>query len=88
MTTVWIYVDTSHEFDHINDVKVFASKAAAQAWFDKNDPQGVAFEYEVMESAERLDILRTPRGLKTRPLLCPSLTQRGPLVWLRPFRRG
>ena len=55
MTTVWVYIDTSHEFDHINDVKVFASKAAAQAWFDKNDREGDAFEYEVMELPQEPD---------------------------------
>jgi len=26
----------------------FASQEAAQAWFDKHDPEGVAFAYEVI----------------------------------------
>jgi len=26
---------------------VFANQDAAQAWFEENDPEGVAFEYEV-----------------------------------------
>ena len=29
--------------------KVFANKDAAEAWFAKNDPEGVAFEYDVLE---------------------------------------
>lgn len=38
--TVWIY-------DQGEDLKVFATKQAAQDWFEKNDPEGVAFEYPV-----------------------------------------
>ena len=30
-------------------VKVFASTDAAETWFEENDPEGVAFEYEVLE---------------------------------------
>ena len=29
--------------------KVFANQDAAEAWFAENDPEGVAFEYEVIE---------------------------------------
>jgi hypothetical protein len=32
--------------DHL---KVFANVDAAETWFEGNDPEGVAFEYEVME---------------------------------------
>jgi hypothetical protein len=39
--TVWIY-----EVGRVN-MKVFATAEAAQAWFDENDPEGVAFEYPV-----------------------------------------
>jgi hypothetical protein len=38
--TVWIY-------DQGEDLKVFATKEAAERWIEKNDPEGVAFEYEV-----------------------------------------
>jgi hypothetical protein len=31
--------------DHL---KVFANADAAAIWFEENDPEGVAFEYEVM----------------------------------------
>jgi len=39
--TVWIY-------DQGEDLKVFATEEIAQAWIDENDPDGVAFEYEVI----------------------------------------
>jgi hypothetical protein len=28
---------------------VFANQDAAETWFEENDPEGVAFEYEVLE---------------------------------------
>jgi hypothetical protein len=28
---------------------VFANVDAAEKWFEENDPEGVAFEYEVLE---------------------------------------
>lgn len=31
-----------------SDDLVFASQEAAQVWFDKHDPEGVAFAYEVL----------------------------------------
>jgi len=40
--TVWIY-------DQGKELKVFATAEAAQAWFDENDPEDVAFEYPVIE---------------------------------------
>jgi hypothetical protein len=42
--TVWIY-------KRGDEIKVFTTAEAAQAWFDKNDPEGVAFEYPVEELA-------------------------------------
>jgi hypothetical protein len=44
---VWIYVDTSKQVGHREHLKVFANQEAALAWFELNDPEGVAFEYEV-----------------------------------------
>ena len=49
ITTVWIYVDTSKEVGDIDHLKVFATSELADEWFKENDPEGVAFEYEVME---------------------------------------
>ena len=48
--TVWIYVDTSKQVGDREHLKVFASLEAALAWFELNDPEGVAFEYEVRNS--------------------------------------
>jgi hypothetical protein len=47
--TVLIYVDTSKQVGDPEHIKVFAITDAAENWFDENDPEGVAFEYEVLE---------------------------------------
>jgi hypothetical protein len=47
--TVWIYVDTSKQVGDRDHLKVFANEDAAETWFQENDPEGVAFEYEVLE---------------------------------------
>jgi hypothetical protein len=47
--TVLIYVDTSKEVGDKDHLKVFANQDAAETWFQEKDPEGVAFEYEVME---------------------------------------
>jgi hypothetical protein len=47
--SVWIYVDVSKEVGDVDHLKVFASKEAAEKWLEENDPEGVAFEYEVLE---------------------------------------
>ncbi|MGY2905752.1 hypothetical protein [Bradyrhizobium sp. URHC0002] len=47
--TVLIYVDTSKQVGDLNHLKVFANADAAETWFEENDPEGVAFEYEVLE---------------------------------------
>jgi hypothetical protein len=49
MSTVWIYVDTRHHVGHPGHLKVFANVDAAERWLEENDPEGVAFEYEVLE---------------------------------------
>ena len=48
--SVFIYVDTSKQVGDPEHLKVFANQEPAQAWFDENDPEGVAFEYEVRSS--------------------------------------
>ena len=47
--TVFVYIDTSKDVGDPNHVKVFASYDAAERWFDENEPDGVAFEYEMLE---------------------------------------
>ncbi|WP_426531801.1 hypothetical protein [Bradyrhizobium sp. McL0615] len=45
--TVWIYVNTAKQVGDRGQLKVFDSQDAAEAWLAVNDPEGVAFEYEV-----------------------------------------
>ncbi|WP_198164241.1 hypothetical protein [Bradyrhizobium jicamae] len=47
--TVFVYVNTSKPVGDAEHVKVFANQNAAEKWFEENDPEGVAFEYEVLE---------------------------------------
>jgi hypothetical protein len=47
--TVLIYVNTSKQVGGADHLKVFANFDAAETWFEENDPEGVAFEYEVLE---------------------------------------
>jgi hypothetical protein len=44
-----IYTDTGKQVGDVDHLKVFASEDAAERWFAENDPEGVAFEYEVVE---------------------------------------
>jgi len=43
------YVDTSKKVGDPDHLKVFANADAAEAWFAENDPEGVAFDYEVIQ---------------------------------------
>ena len=47
--TVWIYVNTSKQVGDKDHLKVFANEDAAETWLQENDPEGVAFEYEVLD---------------------------------------
>ena len=47
--TVFVYVNTSKQVGDPEHLKVFANADAAEKWFEENDPEGVAFEYEVLE---------------------------------------
>ena len=47
--TVFVYVSTSKQVSDPEYVKVFANVDAAEKWLEENDPEGVAFEYEVLE---------------------------------------
>jgi hypothetical protein len=46
--TVFIYVDTSKEVGDPDHLKVFANADAADTWLEENEPECVAFEYEVI----------------------------------------
>ena len=47
--TVWIYVNTSKQVGDPDHLKVFANADAADTWLEENEPEGLAFEYEVLE---------------------------------------
>jgi hypothetical protein len=47
--TVWICLDTSKQVGDRDHLKVFATEDAAETWLQENDPEGVAFEHEVLE---------------------------------------
>ena len=47
--TVFIYVNSSKQVDDKDHLKVFATTDAAETWLAENGPEGVAFEYEVLE---------------------------------------
>jgi hypothetical protein len=46
---VWVYTNTNHQVCHPDHLKVFATPEAADNWFRKNDPEGVASGYEGIE---------------------------------------
>ena len=47
--TVWVYVDARKQVGDKDHLKVFAKSEGAEAWLTENDPEGVAFEYDVLE---------------------------------------
>ena len=49
LMTVFIYINTAKEIGDVDYVKVFANQEAAERWFEENDREGVAFEYDVLE---------------------------------------
>jgi hypothetical protein len=46
---VWIYVDTNKQVGDVDHLKVFANPDLADEWFKEHDPEGVVFEYPVIE---------------------------------------
>jgi hypothetical protein len=46
--TLLICVNTSKQVGDKEHLKVFADREAAETWFEENDPEGVAFEYEIL----------------------------------------
>ena len=49
MKTVWIYVNSSKDVGDVDHLKVFVDEATAETWLAENDPEGLAFEYEVLK---------------------------------------
>jgi hypothetical protein len=46
--TVFVYVNASKQLGDPDHINVFATADAAATWFAENDPEGVAFECEVL----------------------------------------
>jgi len=44
-----VYVNTSKQVGDAEHLKVFANADAAETWLQENDPEGVAFAYDVLE---------------------------------------
>jgi hypothetical protein len=49
-----LYVDANKSVGDADHIKAFASRRAADEWFNDNDPKGVAFEYESCNDQIRL----------------------------------
>jgi hypothetical protein len=47
--TVFVYVNTSKQVGDPEHIKVFATVDAGEKWFEETIPEGVAFEYVVLE---------------------------------------
>ena len=56
--TVWVYLNTRKAGGDKDRVKVFATFEAAEAWIEANDPEGVAYEHDLIGEA-------SARGLST-----------------------
>jgi hypothetical protein len=67
--TVFVYVNTGKQVGDADHIKVFAYVDAAEKWFEENDPEGVAFEYPVLEASRFAPIRRKPssRTSERRP---------------------
>jgi len=46
--TVFVYVNTAKQIGDVDHIKVISTVDAAETWFEENDPEGVAFEYDVI----------------------------------------
>ena len=48
--TVFVYVNSARQVGDKDHVKLFATVDAPERWLDENDREGVAFEYDLIES--------------------------------------
>jgi hypothetical protein len=46
-----VYVDTSKQVGDPDHLKISANAESAAVWFAENDPEGVAFQYEVLDES-------------------------------------
>ena len=45
----FFYVNASKQVGDVDHIKVFATTDVTEKWFEEKDPEGVAFEYQVLE---------------------------------------
>ena len=74
MKTVWIYVDTNKKVGDVDRLKVFSTAGAADRWFEKNDPAGVAFRYEVLKAEDEFTFEDMAPGGKKKTVSNGELT--------------
>jgi hypothetical protein len=46
--TVFVYVNTTKQVGDADHIKIFSTVDAAETWFEENEPEGLAFEYDVI----------------------------------------
>ena len=46
---IWIYVDTTRVLSNDGNSKQLANLNLARAWLTENNPEGVAFDYEILK---------------------------------------
>ena len=49
--TVLVYLETSKHVGDPDHLKIVANAESAAVWFAENDPEGVAFEFEVLDES-------------------------------------
>ena len=58
--TVWVYVDKRQKAGDKDCIKIFATADDANSWFAEHDPEGAAFEFDVIGAESPRDV--TPGG--------------------------
>jgi hypothetical protein len=69
---VFIYVDTSKEVGDPDHLKVFANADAADTWLEDNDPEGLAFECEVIGTLPAKRVWFALSACATAPAFFPG----------------
>jgi hypothetical protein len=59
MITIWTYADTRYRVGHPDHIEAFANPETQGRGFKADDPEGIAFEYQIIK--------RTARPKETAP---------------------